>query len=152
MKSEIEVTNKAREESQGEMKTSFDKKVRGLAKKLRTEFDDLTQKSRAEIEEAVNKNKKEINLIQSSIKVSDEKLHLVDELRKKIQRFEQGDDEDFLANFFDEKTSKSEFLSFFDRKFGFMQKTIKDMKYGFQEFMNDTDPCLQGALKDISDL
>ena len=100
----------------------------------------------------MNKNKKEINLIQSSIKVSDEKLHLVDELRKKIQRFEQGDDEDFLANFFDEKTSKSEFLSFFDRKFGFMQKTIKDMKYGFQEFMNDTDPCLQGALKDISDL
>jgi hypothetical protein len=65
-----------------------------------------------------------------------------------------GDDNDanFLKNFFEESQTKSDFLTYLDRRFSKIGKEMKDMKFGIQQFMDDTDPCLHGAIKDIGDL
>jgi len=41
----------------------------------------------------------------------------MEEVKIKFKKFEEGDDDNFMNNFFDEKFSKSEFLTYFDRKF-----------------------------------
>ena len=87
----------ARTQAEGEIVTSTDKKLRGLAKKLR-----------GEIEEQTGKNKQEINLIQSDMKVSDEKRDKLAEefnvVKEAVERL-TGDgnkDQNFLHNFFGE--------------------------------------------------
>ena len=62
-KSDLEAAVKARDESQNELKLALEKKMRGLAKKLRGEFDEGDNKIKVEMDENINKIKQEINLI-----------------------------------------------------------------------------------------
>ena len=122
LKKEIELKHEAqtkeRDESIGELKTSIEKKLRGLAKKLRGELETADNCVKDELDVHINKNKQEINLIQTQVKVVDEKILLIEDLNRRIKKFEEGDNETFMKQFFEENFSKSEFLTYFDRKFG----------------------------------
>lgn len=61
-------------------------------------------------------------------------------------------DKDFFKNFFGEANNKSDFLMYLDRRFSKVNSEVKTMKFGVQQFMDDTDPCLNAAVKDIGDL
>ena len=152
IKTDFEFSDKRREESEKELKASIEKKLRGLAKKLRSEIEEADNKVRIELDDSINKSKQEINLIQSWMKVTDEKLEQMEVVKEKFQRLAEGDDDTFMNNFFDDSFNKSDFLTYFDKKFMNIRNEFREIKHGVKDFMNETDPCIQGVIKDISDL
>ena len=85
---------------------------------MRGEIETADNCVKDELDVHINKNKQEINLIQAQVKVVDEKILQIEDLNRRIKKFEEGDNETFMKQFFEENFSKSEFLTYFDRKFG----------------------------------
>ena len=63
---------------------------------MRGEIETADNCVKDELDVHINKNKQEINLIQAQVKVVDEKILQIEDLNRRIKKFEEGDNETFM--------------------------------------------------------